>query len=110
MALDLDSIDFAAIAAKERRRRRSGWLALGTAVLISAVWVVPFYYLAVSVFKTTEQYSQNHPLSLPGELDPVIDNAVTAWTNAKMGGQFTIGDVTPCRAPPRLGPGREILD
>ena len=85
MSLNLDTIDFAAIASRERRRRRSGWMALTAAVLTSAIWVVPFYYLSVSIFKTTEQYSLNHPLSLPEDLNPILGNAVEAWTNAKMG-------------------------
>ena len=54
-------------------------------ILISAIWIVPFYYVAISIFKTTEEYSLNPPLSLPAGLSPAVENAVTAWTNAKMG-------------------------
>ena len=79
-------IDFDAIIAKQqsRTRERGGWVKPIIALLISAIWVVPFYYLVISIFKTTEEYSQNHPLSLPSQLAPVIDNAATAWLQAKM--------------------------
>lgn len=85
MAVAIEDLDFDAIAARERANRRGSRLTLIAAILISAVWVVPFYYLVISIFKTTEEYSLNHPLSLPSGLAPVIDNAITAWTNAKMG-------------------------
>lgn len=85
MAVNLDTLDLEAIAARERRQRRGSGAALVAAILISAVWIVPFYYLATSIFKTTEEYSVNHPLSLPQGLGPVVDNAVTAWSSAKMG-------------------------
>jgi len=83
--VDGSKIDFEAIAAKERKRQHSGWLTLLVAVFISIVWIVPFYYLAISVFKTTEEYSINHPLSLPDGMAPFLDNVVIAWNQAKMG-------------------------
>jgi ABC-type glycerol-3-phosphate transport system permease component len=83
--LDSSKIDFEAISAQERKRQHSGWLTLLVAVFISVVWIVPFYYLAISVFKTTEEYSLNHPLSLPSSLAPFLDNVVVAWNQAKMG-------------------------
>lgn len=85
MTASADTLDFAAIAARERAARRGGRLALLGAILISAIWIVPFYYVAISIFKTTEEYSLNPPLSLPAGFSPAIENAVTAWTNAKMG-------------------------
>lgn len=85
MSNTMDGIDFAAIVDKERASKQRNWLALAAAIIISAVWVVPFYYLAISIFKTTEEYSLNHPLSLPSGLAPVVENAVTAWNHAKMG-------------------------
>ena len=81
MAVNLDQIDFAAIQARERRRQGRGKLALVAAILISAIWVVPFYYVITSVFKSTEEYSLHHPLSLPDGVAPVVDNAVTALTS-----------------------------
>lgn len=85
MPVSIESLDFDAIAARERAARRGSRFALAGAIVISAIWVVPFYYLLISIFKTTEEYSQNHPLSLPSGLEPIIGNAITAWTNAKMG-------------------------
>lgn len=81
---DLDSLDFDEIAAREAAGRRKSSIKVMLAVFISAIWVVPFYYLGVSIFKTTEEYSLNHPLSLPSSLGPIIDNAITAWFQAKM--------------------------
>lgn len=79
-------LDFEAIIAAEASARRHSKRPVKTliAMLISAFWVVPFYYLATSIFKTTEEYSRNHPLSLPSEVAPIIENATIAWTQAKM--------------------------
>ncbi len=85
MAVAIEDLDLDAIAARERAARRGSRFALVGAVVISAIWIVPFYYLLISIFKTTEEYSLNPPLSLPSGLAPIIDNAITAWTNAKMG-------------------------
>lgn len=84
MASSIDDLDLKALVAAERRNNRPNWPLAVLALVISAVWIVPFYYMATSIFKTTEEYSQNHPLSLPASWHPVIENAVTAWTNAKM--------------------------
>jgi multiple sugar transport system permease protein len=85
MAVDLDSLDFDKIAREERRRGKGSWLIMAGAVLMSAIWIVPFYYMAISIFKSTPEYAQKNPLALPDGLGPFIDNAVTAWNNAKMG-------------------------
>ena len=80
-------IDFEKIIEYEHERStgRKGWIKSILALLVSAVWVVPFYYLVISIFKTTEEYSLNHPLSLPSGLAPIFGNAATAWVQAKMG-------------------------
>jgi ABC-type glycerol-3-phosphate transport system permease component len=78
-------LDLEAIARREKKAHHGNWLAMAGTILISAIWIVPFYYLATSIFKTTEEYSLNHPLSLPSSVTPVMENAVTAWSNAKMG-------------------------
>ena len=85
MAVSVEDLDLDAIAARERRTRPTSIVALIAALVICAIWIVPFYYQAVSIFKTTEEYGQNAPLSLPSSLRPLIDNVVTAWTNASMG-------------------------
>ena len=85
MAVTLEDLDLDAIAARERRGRPKSALALVAALVVSAIWVVPFYYQAVSIFKTTQEYGQNSPLSLPSGVGPLVDNVVLAWTNANMG-------------------------
>ena len=80
-----DHINFDEIIKRDKKLHYGRGLALVSAVLISTIWIVPFYYLLASVFKTTQEYSLNHPLSLPSSFGPVIENAVTAWSNAKMG-------------------------
>jgi ABC-type glycerol-3-phosphate transport system permease component len=81
-------IDFAAIEAKERASTKTKWPSVIVAVLISMIWVVPFYYMAVSIFKTHAEYTANNPLSLPAGLSPIVDNAISAWNTAKMGAGF----------------------
>ena len=65
-------LDLEAIARREKKAHRGNWLAMAGTILISAIWIVPFYYLATSIFKTTEEYSLNHPLSLPSSVTPVM--------------------------------------
>lgn len=84
MANLADRIDFDAIARRERQRMQSGWWTLAVAVLISLIWLVPFYYLGVSVFKTQPEYARSLPLSLPQSLAPIFDNAADAWRLARM--------------------------
>lgn len=84
MAVALDQLDLDAIARREKFREQSRWWALAGAVLVSLVWLVPFYYLAVSIFKTQPEYAATSPLALPQSLAPIISNAVEAWTVAKM--------------------------
>ena len=85
MTLAIENLDLEAIAKRERRQHRANGWALTAAIVVSFVWLVPFYYMATSAFKTTEEYSLNHPLSLPSGWEPIVGNAVTAWSNAKMG-------------------------
>jgi ABC-type glycerol-3-phosphate transport system permease component len=85
MTSTADTLDFEAIITAEQSRKQKGWLKLAIAAFVSAIWLVPFFYLVISIFKTTEQYSQNHPLSLPTSFSPIIGNAITAWQQAKMG-------------------------
>jgi multiple sugar transport system permease protein len=81
----IDNLDFAAIERRERSAARGKWATLAVAVVISLIWLVPFYYLAVTVFKTTEEYTNSHPLAPPHGLAPLLSNAAVAWSDAKMG-------------------------
>lgn len=85
MAVDLATLDFDAIARRERRAHGRAWWTLSGGILVSLVWLVPFWYLAVSVFKTQPEYAAGSPLALPQGVAPFMDNAVQAWTQAKMG-------------------------
>ncbi|WP_051332607.1 carbohydrate ABC transporter permease [Cucumibacter marinus] len=85
MTVALDTLDFDAIARRERRLQQSKWWTLAVAFLISLIWLIPFYYLAISVFKTQQEYAAKAPLALPDGLWPIVGNAVEAWTQAKMG-------------------------
>lgn len=84
MAVNLQLLDYDAIAKREAALRYGKWWTLAGAVLVALVWLVPFYYLAVSVFKTQAEYASGSPLALPQGLAPFIGNAVDAWTRAKM--------------------------
>ena len=84
MTVDLDKFDFERIAQTERHNRKSPRWIIAGAFFMSALWIVPFYYLVISIFKTTPEYAQNHPLALPSSLEPIITNTLSAWNNAKM--------------------------
>jgi ABC-type glycerol-3-phosphate transport system permease component len=85
MDLALKHIDFDAIEAREREKRKIRWATLAGAAIICLVWILPFYYLAISVFKSDNEYFQHNPLALPRSLAPILDNAAGAWNTAKMG-------------------------
>lgn len=70
---------------KSKRRLSNVQRALLALASICAVfWLMPFYYLAVSIFKSTEEYAKSDPLGLPKGLAPVIDNVTQAWVAADM--------------------------
>jgi ABC-type glycerol-3-phosphate transport system permease component len=88
MTTTLRQIDFVAIEAKERAVKDKRWIAVIFAALVSMIWIIPFYYMAVSIFKTHAEYAANDPLSLPGGFSPIVDNVISAWNTAKMGAGF----------------------
>lgn len=71
---------------KEPKRRLSNVqrALLVLASICAALWLMPFYYLAVSIFKSTEEYARSNPLGLPNGLAPVVDNVREAWIAADM--------------------------
>lgn len=85
MAVDLATLDFDAIARREARRRGGGRWKLVVAVLFSLLWVVPFWFLLISIFKSTGEYAANPPLALPRGLSPIVDNVRQAWGLGGMG-------------------------
>ena len=89
MAVALKAIDFDAIERRERSRRKGGWIALLVAALVSLIWLMPFYYLLISVFKSSAEYGSGSPLALPNGLSPIVDNAIQVWTDAQLGWALT---------------------
>ena len=75
------------IAPKERLSRGKVAIIVFGAVC-AFLWLVPFYYLAVSIFKTTEEYFHTAPLSFPAGLAPFVDNVRQAWVSANMADAF----------------------
>lgn len=87
MAVDITDTGFInGLIEKEKRAQRAGgrWLLLPIAILTLA-FVTPFYYLVVTVFKTSEEYAQSGVLELPASLLPILDNIMQAWTIASLG-------------------------
>lgn len=85
MTFNVSNLDFEAIAQAERRRSRTGLWKVGVGVLVALIWVVPFWFMLLSIFKTTEEYASHPPLTLPEGLAPFLGNARAAWTQGGMG-------------------------
>ncbi len=85
MSFDISKIDFAAIERREAARHRGGRWKLILAVALSMLWIVPFYYLGISIFKSSSEYSAKAPLALPDGFAPVLNNIVQAWELGNMG-------------------------
>ena len=87
MAVDLTDRKFVeALIAKERQRSRPrGRWVLVPIIVLTIAYLLPFYYLFVTVFKTTPEYEQKGVLELPSSLAPFVDNVVQAWNIAHLG-------------------------
>jgi len=70
------------------RMSRAKMAILVFASVCAVLWLVPFYYLAVSIFKTTKEYAQSDPLEFPAGAGPFLDNIQQAWVSANMGVAF----------------------
>ncbi|MDQ0392076.1 carbohydrate ABC transporter permease [Labrys monachus] len=84
-ATDAGALDFDAIARRSRNADQGRILGFAMVALLALAWVTPFYYLAVSVFKTSAEYGQGQPLALPQSFAPFIDNVHEAWIKTRMG-------------------------
>lgn len=85
MTFDLARLDLEAIARAERARGHRGRWKLALGVAVALVWLLPFWFLALTIFKSTEEYAAGHPLALPQGLAPFWDNARRAWELGGMG-------------------------
>ncbi len=83
-SLDVPAIDFDAIARKEQKAARPKVLTLTVAIVLALAWMTPFYYLAVSVFKSNTEYGTGNPLALPQSWEPILVNVYEAWTKTRM--------------------------
>jgi multiple sugar transport system permease protein len=83
-SLDVSAIDFDAIARKEQKAERPKVLTLTVAIVLALAWMTPFYYLAVSVFKSNTEYGTGNPLALPQSWEPILVNVYEAWTKTRM--------------------------
>jgi len=97
MAVDLNDPQFVkSLIDKERRANRPAgrWVLLPIA-LATIAYLTPFYYLFVTIFKTTPEYARKGVLELPDSPAPFLDNVAQAWTIAHLGqaglNSFTYG-------------------
>jgi ABC-type glycerol-3-phosphate transport system permease component len=68
-------------AARQKRANRTiFWIAMALMLL----WITPFYYAAVTLFKSSADYVSSGPLALPRSLTPVLDNIAQAWVQTSM--------------------------
>jgi multiple sugar transport system permease protein len=85
MAVDLATLDIDAIARAEARDRRRGAWKVGLGVLIALIWVLPFWFLFLTIFKSTEEYASGDPLAFPEGIAPIFENVRRAWELGGMG-------------------------
>ena len=85
MAVDLSTLDFDAIIRAEARKKRRGVWKVGLGVILALVWVLPFWFLFLTIFKSTEEYASGNPLDLPQGIAPLWDNIARAWDLGGMG-------------------------
>ena len=86
MAVDLSDQKFVSSLFENERRKTAGggrWILLPILVLTLA-YLTPFYYLVVTVFKSTPEYAAKGVLELPDSFAPFFDNVHQAWTIARL--------------------------
>jgi multiple sugar transport system permease protein len=85
---DIDSIDWDEVARRNRRARAGkSWVTV-LSVVLALLWMVPFYYLLITIFKSPAEFASGGKLALPQGVAPIVDNVVAAWQTARMGPAF----------------------
>jgi ABC-type glycerol-3-phosphate transport system permease component len=86
--LDLSAIDWREVARRKRRLASGGSWGMWLAVAMALLWMVPFYYLLITIFKSPAEFATGPKLALPEGLWPVVGNVSAAWQAARMGPAF----------------------
>lgn len=82
---DIATLDFDAIERKAARVNTQRITLFAIAAILAVAWLTPFYYLAISIFKSNAEYGLGSPLALPTSFAPVFENISEAWVKTKMG-------------------------
>jgi len=53
-------------------------------LVLTVLWLLPFSFVLLAMFKSTEEYAASAPLSLPSGLSPLLDNVRMAWEQGDM--------------------------
>ena len=51
---------------------------------IALLWLLPFSYVLLAIFKSTAEYAASPPLSLPEGVSPLLENIRMAWEQGDM--------------------------
>lgn len=79
MAVDLATLDIDAMMRRDAAPARRGRWKIAVGVLVALVWVVPFWFLVLTIFKSTAEYASGQPLALPQGFAPLLENVSRAW-------------------------------
>ena len=69
---------------ESRKHRRPDGTLFWVAVVMTLLWVTPFYYAAITVFKSSADYVAGGPLTLPTSFTPIFANIAEAWARTSM--------------------------
>ncbi len=75
-----------AVRGRHRRLDPTRWVVLALLVLGAVLVLTPLGIMVLNAFKTSADYSQNGPLSIPGEL--YFDGLVTFWNRVQFPAKF----------------------
>ena len=76
---------YSSLIEAEKKKNRPKYGRVVPVVIILVLFFAPFYYLFVTIFKTSLEYAQNPVLALPQSIWPLWDNIIEAWVLADMG-------------------------